>query len=97
MSASLVLDFQQSNSLHVSVPVKTVTLDSHVEQYGIGGALLLKVDAEGHEKAVLEGAEATIARCKPDIVVEVLEDFDPFLLEKLRDVGYRFYKSRTRD
>ena len=92
MSASLVFDFQRSNSLDVSLPVKTVTLDSYVEQFGLFGSLLLKVDAEGHEKAVLEGAEATIARFKPDIIIEVLEDFDPFLLEKLRDVGYRFYK-----
>ena len=92
MSASLVSDFQESNSLHASLPVKTVTLDSYVQQFGISGSVLLKVDAEGHEKAVLEGAEVTIARFKPDIVIEVLKDFDPFLLEQFHDLGYRFYK-----
>ena len=92
MSASLVADFQESNSLHLSLSVKTITLDSYVQQFRISGSILLKVDAEGHEKAVLEGAEATITRFKPDIIIEVLDDFDPFLLRQLRDLGYRFYK-----
>jgi FkbM family methyltransferase len=92
MSASLASDFQEANSLNLSLPVKTVTLDSYVRQSGISGSMLLKLDAEGHEKAVLEGAEDTIARFKPDMIIEVLDDFDPFLLEQFHDLGYRFYK-----
>jgi FkbM family methyltransferase len=92
MSASLASDFQESNSRGSSLPVKTVTLDSYVQKFGISGSILLKVDAEGHEKAVLEGAEITIARFKPDMVIEVLDDFDPVLLERFHDLGYRFYK-----
>jgi len=92
MSASLVSDFQESNSLHLSLPVKTVTLDSYVQGSRLGGSMLLKLDAEGHEKEVLEGAELTIAQFKPDIIIEVLKTFDPFVLEQLHDLGYRFYK-----
>ena len=31
----------------------------------------IKIDVEGHEEAVLRGAEATLARCRPNLLVEV--------------------------
>lgn len=46
--------------------VRMCTLDS----YGIPSAGLIKIDVEGHEAAVVKGAEATIRRCRPVIVVE---------------------------
>ena len=38
---------------------------------------LVKVDVEGHEKAVLVGAEATLARDRPALIVEVEERHHP--------------------
>lgn len=47
--------------------VPTRTLDS----YALARLDLLKLDLEGHELRALHGAEATIARCRPVILVEV--------------------------
>jgi FkbM family methyltransferase len=47
--------------------VAIATLDS----YGIDNASFLKIDVEGHEFQMLEGARATIERCKPRILIEI--------------------------
>src|SRR5215469_7338724 len=91
MSASLQPDFQADFSPACgSVPVERTTLDSYVRRQGISGSMLLKVDVEGHDQAFLEGAWATIAELRPDIVLEVLEDFDPSSQEQFQRSGYGF-------
>ena len=93
MSASLESDFQRHlNPMVDSVSVETTTLDSYVQRHGISGPLLLKIDAEGHEKAILEGARFTISQFRPDVVIEVLGEFEPAVLEQFRKAGYRFYR-----
>jgi len=93
MSASLESDFQADfNPAVSSVPVGITTLDSYVERQGIRGPLLLKVDVEGHDEAFLEGAQATIAKLRPDLIIEVLSEFDSTALQRFRDEGYRFYR-----
>lgn len=47
------------------VPLKT--LDS----YRFEGVSLIKIDVEGHEYSVIEGAEATISSSKPALLVEI--------------------------
>ncbi|MFO0820672.1 MAG: FkbM family methyltransferase [Pirellulales bacterium] len=51
-----------------SHPIATVTLDS-MQLPRIG---LMKIDVEGHELACLRGAEATIRRDKPVLIVEIM-------------------------
>src|SRR5438270_2664282 len=93
MSASLLRDFQKDlNPVRGSVSVRTATLDSYVRPQGLGTSMVIKIDVEGHEKAVLEGAQSTISNIRPDVVIEVLENFEPSLLELFRTQGYRFYK-----
>jgi FkbM family methyltransferase len=46
--------------------VETRTLDS----YEFSDISFMKIDVEGHEEAVLDGAKATLKRCKPIILVE---------------------------
>jgi FkbM family methyltransferase len=93
MSASLQPDFQADfNPAFGSVPVQRTTLDSYVRRHGISGPLLLKVDVEGHDKAFLEGAWTTIAELRPDIVLEVLGDFETSALERFKRRGYSFYR-----
>ena len=97
MSASLVPDFQNCfNPTTGSVTVKTTTLDAYVERNGLEGSMVLKVDVEGHEREVLQGAERTISTRRPDIVMEVLENFDPAIMAKFKEHGYRFYKITNR-
>lgn len=50
-------------SRHVAV----VTIDS----LGLEHVDLIKVDVEGHELSVIEGARDTLSRCKPIILIEI--------------------------
>jgi FkbM family methyltransferase len=47
--------------------VQTRTLDS----YGFENVVFIKIDVEGHELQVLEGATETIARCRPIMLLEI--------------------------
>lgn len=55
------------------IPVATRPLD---EVYG-GDVGFIKIDVEGHEQAVLDGAIETMRRCRPRVLVEVLDRLSP--------------------
>ena len=46
----------------------------------------LKIDVEGAEARALRGGRATIARCKPRVIVEVHSFLDPTLLQQCKDL-----------
>lgn len=54
---------------HMRVTVKTAALDS-LDPPPAG---FLKIDVEGHERAVLEGARGLIARDRPAMIIEIEE------------------------
>lgn len=56
-----------SRSVKKGTSVQTVRIDD----LGLDDVVLMKVDVEGWEPNVLEGAKETIARCKPIVVAEV--------------------------
>ncbi len=60
-----------------------------------GRAGFIKIDVEGHEQAVLDGAVETIRRCQPRVLVEVIELFSPGGIKRARAyfdrLGYRGY------
>jgi FkbM family methyltransferase len=76
---------------HRAVAVPMATLDSVYE----GDVGFIKIDVEGHEQAVLDGALQTIRRCRPRLLVEVDERLSPGGLERakayFRDLDYRGY------
>jgi hypothetical protein len=83
--------------------VVTTTLDSYAEQSGIARFALVKVDAEGHDLAVLRGARALLAEHRIKVAQFeynhrwVLARFflrDAF--ELLLEVGYRVGKLTPR-
>ncbi|MBB1284670.1 FkbM family methyltransferase [Flavisolibacter sp. BT320] len=49
----------------------------------------LKIDVEGAERDVLEGATETIARCKPVILVEVFDENLQHIRQWMEDRGYQ--------
>jgi FkbM family methyltransferase len=80
--------------------IRITTLDHFVESNRISRIDLIKVDVEGSECALLEGARETMRRFRPRIVIEVnastlrrsgKEPID--LLEQLRAAGYSLYVS----
>jgi FkbM family methyltransferase len=58
---------------HRAIEVPMDTLDN---VYG-GQAGFIKIDVEGHQQAVLDGAVDTIRRCRPRMLVEVEERLSP--------------------
>ncbi len=73
------------------IPVQTKPLD---EVYA-GDVGFIKIDVEGHEHNVLQGAEQTIARCRPRVLVEAEERHEPGSVRRVhaffRRLGYRGY------
>lgn len=76
---------------HRAIEVRTDRLDN--VYYGSAG--FIKVDVEGHEQAVLDGAVDTIRRCLPRLLVEVDEHLSPGGVIRarafFRELGYRGY------
>ena len=54
--------------------VKTETLDHFVTEKSISGVDLIKIDTEGTENFILQGAEETIQQFHPIIICETLFD-----------------------
>jgi len=50
----------------------------------------IKIDVEGHEEAVLDGAARTIGRCRPRLLVEIEESRAPGALARIRAFLRRF-------
>ncbi len=71
--------------------VQTSTLDAYLNKHSVSGRVLIKVDVEGHEPEVLEGAKETLTQHKPDIIMEVTNDYGEDLLKLLADLGYGIY------
>jgi FkbM family methyltransferase len=68
------------------VPVETI------DDYALGRCALIKVDVEGMERAVLQGAARTIATLRPLLYVENGErEHSPELLATIRAFGYRLW------
>jgi FkbM family methyltransferase len=51
--------------------VRTVTIDQFVRGAGITDLSLIKIDAEGAERAILDGAAEVLAKFKPIVIAEV--------------------------
>ncbi|MCA4897543.1 MAG: FkbM family methyltransferase [Cytophagales bacterium] len=56
-----------------SNPIEVVTLDDEMEQLRPSRVDLIKIDVEGYEFHVLMGAQKTIARYQPILIVEVID------------------------
>jgi FkbM family methyltransferase len=76
---------------HRAIEVPMATLDSSYE----GDVGFIKIDVEGHEQAVLDGAVQTIRRCRPRMLVEIDERLSPGGLARakayFKDLDYRGY------
>lgn len=71
-----------------------VPMDRLDNVYG-GDVGFIKIDVEGHQQAVLDGAVATIRRCQPRMLVEAEERLSPGGLARakayFKPLGYRGY------
>ena len=71
------------------VMVQTRRLDDE----GLDDVGFLKIDVEGHEMAVLDGARETIKRCRPTLLIEMEQQHTGRPIEtdikRVTDLGYR--------
>ena len=67
----------------VTVPVET--LDALVARHGLGRVDFIKIDVEGHETEVLDGAAATLAKDRPTVFLE----FNAWVLQANRRANPR--------
>lgn len=75
------------------IEVPTTTLDAYADEHGLGRVAFVKVDVEGHELEVLDGAAETLARDRPTLLVEsearhTGEDGVNALFARLSGLGY---------
>jgi Methyltransferase FkbM domain len=67
-------------------------LDSVVAEHGFDRVDLIKIDVEGHERRVLDGAETTLVRFRPALVIETAHEGEgdrQIIHDRLRGMGYR--------
>ena len=96
-SASLEADWREGT---VERTVRGTTLDSLASASGASGAkLLVKIDVEGHEVAVLEGARNVISS-GPSFLIEIIREHVARGVTRLLppdDFTYQFINERTGD
>jgi FkbM family methyltransferase len=76
-----------------TVRVETTTLDQFTQDHGIEGAAFIKIDVEGHELKVIQGAQRTLSRHRPTVLIEIeqrhhQENID-HIFETVLKSGYR--------
>jgi FkbM family methyltransferase len=91
----VILTLDRCPSASVRVPVTTV--DAVMTDEGIERVLLLKIDTEGHELAVLQGASQSLARGVIDIVQLEFNEMNVISRTFFRDLleplaGYRIFR-----
>ena len=64
--------WQHQREMRQEIEIETVKIDSFLSERPAGGPLLLKIDVEDHEAAVLEGASETLRSRRPMIICEML-------------------------
>lgn len=88
LPSSVALDSLSESG--VSVPIAPLDLILRDESK----TLVMKIDVEGFEDAVLRGASDIVRRLRPDIICEFLTRTEsiPEIMEMLRPLGYRFFR-----
>ncbi len=93
MSASLLPNFQRAfNPASRCVEVQTTTLDDYFDKHFFRNRSVLKIDVEGHETVLLQGARRMLATHAPDLIIEVLQPYPEETQSSLKRLGYEFYK-----
>ncbi len=88
-SASLLKDFRPSTK---EIDLRTTTLDAFIQSHGITSVDLIKIDTEGTEHKIFQGAKNTFQQNQPIIICEVLKGLtEKFLMPILKSQGYLYF------
>ena len=67
-----------AHTTSTTVEVAVETLDDLARQHGIGRVDLIKIDAEGAELPIIQGARHLIEQCTPALILELSDHFEAF-------------------
>lgn len=73
-----------ANSVHAATDHEILVTTRALDDAFLGDVGFIKIDVEGHEGAVLEGAQTTIARCRPNALVELEERHTAHAIDNAR-------------
>jgi hypothetical protein len=75
-----------------SIIAPAIKLDTYVTENHIQSIDLIKIDAEGSDDKVLEGAANVLEKHNPFVICEVLYDHTDKLIQEILDgTGYRYF------
>jgi FkbM family methyltransferase len=82
------------SSVKISENYKTVDVAARrLDEFDLGDVGFIKIDVEGFEQEVIDGAAETIRRCRPTMLVELEERYTKVPIEtalrNILDLGYR--------
>lgn len=93
MTASTLKDYRTADR---TILAESIKLDTYVAKNGLSAVDLIKIDAEGSDPQVLEGALEVMKAHKPVIICEVLYNHTDVQLQKILDgAEYRYFSIRT--
>lgn len=82
-----------ANPLYAGATASVDVEMKRLDDFGITNCSFIKIDVEGHEEAVLDGASGLIAAQRPVLMVEVNEDGNAGAVKRIADrlaaLGYR--------
>jgi FkbM family methyltransferase len=104
--SSVGIDPSRLHPLHhgymTRVAVNFVTFDSYIESKGITTVDLIKLDVDGYELKMIQGAVNTLRAYKPVILMELqpwglaeVGDNAEDLVSLLSELGYKFHSDKT--
>ena len=92
LSVTVNKNLNDPNTPVVPTQIRTVRLDSYIEQHKLTKIDLLKIDVETHEPEVLEGFGKYLAAFRPTMLIEVLNDEVGGKIEsQLKGMGYLYF------
>jgi FkbM family methyltransferase len=74
---------EAGNPLHAGTAASADVEMKRLDDFAIANCSFIKIDVEGHEEAVLDGASALIATQRPTLMVELNEEFNPGVVKRL--------------
>ena len=72
---------EPSSATHPPVALEVET--RRLDEFAVKNCSFIKIDVEGHEEAVVEGAAALIAAQRPILMIELMESLNPGTIARL--------------
>ena len=89
--ATLSAACSEDGALEIEVPIRKL------DDYQLDEVQFIKIDVEGHEFRVLQGAEQTLARCAPTLLIEIDQRLHDEPIQRIFDwLIARGYRGRLR-